>query len=60
MTKRENSKIQAMGKNFFRAIWNKTKNDRIRNTNIRLELGVDQIKNDIQREIGRASCRERV
>ena len=31
----------------LRAILNKTK-DRIKNANIRLELGVDEIKNDIQ------------
>ena len=34
---------------FLRAILNKTKRDRIRNINIRLELGVDEIKNDIQK-----------
>ena len=34
---------------FFRAILNKTKKNRIRNTNIRLELGVDEIKNGIQK-----------
>ena len=33
---------------FLRAILNKTK-DRIRNTNIRLELGEDEIKNYIQK-----------
>ena len=33
----------------FRAILNKTKEDVIRNTNIRLELGVDEIYNDIQK-----------
>jgi hypothetical protein len=34
---------------FLRAILNKTKKDRIRNTNIRLELGVVEIKNDIKK-----------
>ena len=34
---------------FLRAILNKTKNDRIRNSNIRLKLGMDEIKNDIQK-----------
>ena len=34
---------------FLRAILNKTKNDRIRNTNVRLELRVDDIKNGIQK-----------
>ena len=33
----------------FRAILNKTKEDVIRNTNIRLELGVDEIKKYIQK-----------
>ena len=33
---------------FFRTILNKI-NDRIRNTNIRFEPGVDEIKNDIQK-----------
>ena len=32
---------------FLRAILNNTKKDRIRNTDIRLELGVDGMKNDI-------------
>ena len=41
-TKREDNKIQAMEMKFLRVILNKTK-DRIRNTNIRLELGVDEI-----------------
>jgi len=40
-------RIQAMKMKFLRAILNKRKKDRIRNTNIRLELGVDEIKNDI-------------
>ena len=34
---------------FLRAILNKTKKNRIRNINIRLELGMDEIKNDIQK-----------
>ena len=34
--------------NFLRVILNKTKDDRIRNTNKRLELEVGEIKNDIQ------------
>ena len=29
---------------FFMTILNKTKKDRIKNTNIRLQLGVDEIK----------------
>ena len=33
---------------FFRAILNRTK-DRIRNTNIKLELGVNEMKNPIQK-----------
>ena len=36
--------MQAMEMKFFREILNKTK-DVIRNTNIRLELGVDEMKN---------------
>ena len=35
--------------NFFRAYLNKIKKDGIRNTNIRLYLGVDGIKNKIQK-----------
>ena len=34
---------------FLRAILNKTEKGRIRNTNIRLELEVDEIKNDIRK-----------
>ena len=34
---------------FLRVILNKTNKDRIRNTNIRLELGVDEINNDIEK-----------
>ena len=34
---------------FLRAILNKTKEDRTRNTDIRLELEVDEIKSDIQK-----------
>ena len=37
-----------MGIKFLRAILNKTK-DWIRNTTIRLELGMDEIKNHIQK-----------
>ena len=33
---------------FFRAILNKTKKDKIESTNVRLEVWVDEIKNDIQ------------
>ena len=40
--------MQAMEMKFFREILNKTK-DVIRNTNIRLELGVDEMKNDNQK-----------
>ena len=43
-TKREDSKIQAMVIKFLRAILSKTKKNRIRNTIIRLKLGVDGIK----------------
>jgi hypothetical protein len=43
-TKREDSRIQAMEMKFFRAILNKTNKNMIRNTNIRLELGLDEIK----------------
>ena len=32
---------------FLRVVLNKTKEERLRNTNIRLELGVGEIKNDI-------------
>ena len=35
--------------NFLRAILNKTKKNRIRSTNIILQLGVDEIKKDIQK-----------
>jgi hypothetical protein len=48
-TKRHDSKIQAMEMKFLRAILNKTKKDWIRNTNIRLELGVDEIKMSLKR-----------
>ena len=34
---------------FLKPVLNKTKMDRIRNTKVRLELGVDEIKNDIQK-----------
>jgi len=34
---------------FLRAILNKTKKDRIRNINIKLELGVDEIQMTLQR-----------
>ena len=49
--KKENSKIQAVEIKFLRAVLNKTMKDRIRNTNIRLKLGVVEIKNDIQEQI---------
>jgi hypothetical protein len=39
----------AMQVKFLTAILNKTKRHRIRNINIRLELGVDEMKNDIQK-----------
>ena len=42
-TKREDDRIQALQMKFLRAILNKTE-DRIKNTNIRLILGVDGIK----------------
>ena len=48
--KRENSRVEAMKISFFRAILNKIKNDRITNTNIRLELGVDEIKMTILKQ----------
>ena len=32
---------------FFSSIINKTKKDRVKNTNIRLDLGADEIKNGI-------------
>ena len=48
-TKREDSKIQAMEMKSSRAILNKTMKDRIRNSNVRLELEVDEIKNGIQK-----------
>jgi hypothetical protein len=35
----------------FESILNKTRNDRIRNTNKRLELGMDGIKNEIQKMV---------
>jgi hypothetical protein len=34
---------------FLTAILNKMKEDKIRNTDIRLELGVDEVKNDNQK-----------
>ena len=34
---------------FFRTILNKTEEDRITNTNIRLELGMDETENNIQK-----------
>ena len=46
-SKREDSKTQAMEIKFLRVILNKSK-DRIRNTKIRLELEVDEIKNAFQ------------
>jgi hypothetical protein len=42
--KRKDSKIQTLGITFLRTILNKTKKDTIRNTNIRLELVVGEIK----------------
>ena len=45
----KDSKIQAMEKKFLRAILSKTTKDRIRNINIKLELRVDEIKNDTQK-----------
>ena len=42
--KGKESKIQAMEIKFLRAILHKTKEDRLRNTNIRLKLRVDEIK----------------
>ena len=47
--KREDSKIQTMKIKFLRAILNEAREDRIRNTNIRLELGVDEIKMTLKR-----------
>ena len=49
--KREDSNIQAMEMKFLRAILNRTKKEKIRNANIRLELDVDEIKNGIQKNI---------
>ena len=46
-TNKEDRRIQAMEMKLLRAILNKTKKDRIRNTNIGLELGMDEIKNYI-------------
>jgi hypothetical protein len=37
------------GNEIFRRILNKTKEDRVRDILTRLELGVDEIKNDIQK-----------
>ena len=48
MDNNKENKIQAIGMKFLRAILNKAK-DRIRDTNIRLKLGVEEIKNDIQK-----------
>ena len=45
----EDIKIKNLEMKFLRAILNKTKKDRIRNINKRLELGVDETKNDIQK-----------
>jgi hypothetical protein len=48
-TKREESKIQAMGMKYLREILGKTRRDKIRNDDIREQLKVDDIKNDIER-----------
>ena len=48
-TKGEDSIIQAVEMKFLGVILNKTKEDRIRETNIKLELGVNEIKNYIQK-----------
>ena len=50
--KREDSKIQNMEMKFLRTILKKTKGEKIRNTNIRLELRVGEIKNGIQKRDG--------
>ena len=41
--------IQGMENTFLRAMLNKTKKIRIRNTNLRLEIGLDETKNEIQK-----------
>ena len=46
ITKRVDSNTEAMEMKFLRAILNKTNKDKIKNTNIRLELGVNEIKKD--------------
>ena len=43
------SKVQVIEMKFFRAILTKTMKDRIRNTNITLKLGVDEIKKAFKR-----------
>ena len=43
------SKTQDVELKFSRVILNKTKKNRIRNTNLRFELRVDEIKNDIKK-----------
>ena len=48
-TKRKDNKIQAIQMKILRVILNKTMKDSIRNTTIRLEPGVDEKKNYIQR-----------
>jgi hypothetical protein len=49
-TKREESKIQAMEMKFLREILGKTRREKIRNDDIREQLKVDDIKNDIERK----------
>jgi hypothetical protein len=48
-TKREESKIQAIEMKFLRLIMGKTKRKRIRNANIREELRMEDIQNQIER-----------
>ena len=43
------NKIQATEIKFLSEILNKTKEDRIRNTNIKLKLGMTKIRNDTQK-----------
>ncbi|PSN48044.1 hypothetical protein C0J52_09106 [Blattella germanica] len=47
--KREDSKIQAMEMKFLKGIFGKTRKNKIRNTVIREELKIEEIKRDIEK-----------
>ena len=48
-TEREDCKVQAVEMKFLRGVLNETEEGRMRNTNIAVELGVDEINDDIQK-----------